>query len=129
MMSSIRIRITKLQLKTPVLKKNKKSSSKSHANNNAASGTQMPVGDPVMLSTEGKLSFEIEPQFCYPRKIDDIVKSAKFIALHIGEWAYSHFDYTIFHYFLFFNFCRQCGRLQKCMSLAPSVCVCSLGIK
>ncbi|KAH9389979.1 Neurotransmitter-gated ion-channel ligand binding domain [Tyrophagus putrescentiae] len=47
--------------------------------------TRCQSGDPLMLSGEGKSSFEIEPQFCYPRKIDEIVKSAKFIALHIDN--------------------------------------------
>lgn len=72
-----------------VLKKsNKKNKRNKNGGNNAHNnGHQMPVGDPLMLSGEGKSSFEIEPQFCYPRKIDEIVKSAKFIALHIGEWC------------------------------------------
>lgn len=105
------------------MKKNKKSSSKSHANNNAASGNQIPVGDPVMLSTEGKSSFEIEPQFCYPRKIDDIVKSAKFIALHIGEYQIQSNNFSSFITQFFTDnaddYKSVCSLLQVCFLKIP----------
>ncbi|XP_017478036.1 PREDICTED: acetylcholine receptor subunit alpha-like 1 [Rhagoletis zephyria] len=76
-----------LEIDRRLLKKsNKKNKRNKNGGNNAHNnGHQMPVGDPLMLSGEGKSSFEIEPQFCYPRKIDEIVKSAKFIALHIDN--------------------------------------------
>ena len=47
------------------------------------------VGMPTINGKLARHSLGIEPQLCYPRKIDQIIKNAIFIAHHRGmNWFY-----------------------------------------